>query len=272
MRPPLLLTCLVIALLGGCSSAATTATPEPPVSHTGRVALVSSTTASGTLWAPEDLPSGEHRAWLDRLDRVVAILAGSDLEPLDREWDGRLVVELPATAEDYTRLAGSGSDEAAAVTRCGDDGSPITVNPGIRSQDDDYLDSLLLHEAVHAATGSACVPGPLWIEEGVAEWLTTEHHELAREANRQWLDHELAAAGVPSGLPADAAFQGTAAQISGGYALATFAVATAVEHLGHQAAMAYFAAPDDATTDRIAGWYLAGLRARLDDPAVSGRR
>ncbi|MGC3954001.1 MAG: hypothetical protein QM804_07085 [Propionicimonas sp.] len=253
-------------LLAGCGS------PDPsvptPAAATPSVVLSPTDTAAGTVYAPADLDGDARRAWLERLRRTVGILADTDLGPADDDWDGRLAVELPQTSADYAALAGPAGAEAAAVTRCLGDGSRITINPAVRDTGADYLDALVLHEAVHAATGSACRPAPLWIEEGLAEWLTVQHHPAAAQTNQQWLTRELAG-GLPSGLPEDAAFQGTAEQVSGGYALAVFAVDTAIGRLGQARAMAYFAAPDEPTTRQLTGWYLDGLRARLGPPAAT---
>lgn len=243
---------VALVLLAGCGRVAPTTTGVAPV------ALQPIETDAGTLLAPADLAPAERTAWLDRLARTVASVDEADFGPLDDDWDGRLVVELPATADDYAALAGADGAEAAAVTRCADGSSSITINPRVAAEGPGYLDALLLHEAVHAATGAGCADAPLWIEEGLAEWFAAQHDPAARDANQQWLDHELAA-GLPAGLPQDADFAGTAAQVSGAYALAVFAVATAVEHLGHDPAMAYFADPDEATTARIIRWHLDGL-------------
>lgn len=264
-RRPLALVVLV-TLFVGCAPAAAPSI-VPTIASPGTT-LQSTETTAGVLHAPADLAPGEQRTWLERLDQTSATVLGSDLGPLDDGWDGRIIVELPPTQHDYLALAGPGGDGAAASTRCEAEGSRIAINPLVRAESSSYLDALLLHEAVHAATASACTDAPLWMEEGLAEWLTEQHDPATQQANRQWLAHELAA-GLPSGLPADAAFRGTAAQVSGAYALAAFAVATAIERLGQAQVMAYLAAPDEPTTVRITEWYLAGLRARLVPPSAS---
>lgn len=253
---------LAVMVLTGCASPPPSAEPSTglPSPAQSTAVLVPTDSDAGVLRAPADTDETERTAWLTRLDRTVEALPTADLGPLDDQWDGRLIVELPATATDYAALAGADSAEAAAVTRCSDGQSSITINPQVRAENPGYLDSLLLHEAVHSATSAACTEAPLWIEEGLAEWFTAQHDPATQQANQQWLQHQLDA-GLPTGLPPDAAFTGSAAQLSGAYALALFAVATAVEHLGQDAAMAYFAAPDEKTTDRITDWYLDGLQA-----------
>lgn len=256
---------VTLALLAGCAPAAgLSAVPTAAPS----IALRTTDAPAGTLLAPAELAPDEQRAWLMRIDRAAATVANADLSPLDEGWNGRIVVELPVTQGDYLTLAGTEGRDAAATTRCDGDGARITINPRIHTEPSSYLDALLLHEAVHAATGAACTDAPLWIEEGLAEWLAERHDVATAQANQQWLDHELAA-GLPSGLPPDPAFGGTSARVSGAYALAAFAVATAIENLGQDRAMAYFAAPDEQTTGRLTEWYRAGLRARLTPPSAT---
>ena len=256
-------------LLTGCAPASPV--PSPTSDPTPASAdLTATTIPTGTLFAPAELGTDERQEWLERLARVATILETTDLGALDADWDGRLTLELPADAAGYAALAGSGGQQSAAVTRCSDGASRITLNPRVGSLEAGYLDTLLLHEAVHAATGSACTDRPLWIEEGLAEWLAIQHDPTARGANQEWLDHHLVTSGVPTGMPADRQFEGTAAQLSEAYALATFAVTTTIEHLGTDAAMAYFAEPDAETTGRIAAWYLAALRAQYEPEADSG--
>lgn len=264
------LTLLVsVTLLTGCAPAAAPSA-VPTVPEHPSATLEPTRTTAGVLYAPADLAPDEQQAWLERIERTSATVAGAELGTLDDDWDGRIVVELPPSESDYLALAGPESGEAAATTRCHAEGSRITINPLIGAEPGSYLDALLLHEAVHAATDAACTEAPLWIEEGLAEWLTAQHDPGTQQANQQWLDHELAA-GLPSALPTDAAFRGTSAQISGAYALAAFAVAVAIEHLGEDRAMAYFALPDEQTTSRLTQWYLAGLRTRSVPTASAPR-
>lgn len=257
------------ALLAGCGLPGAVPSGAPSTAEApATVALQAHDLPAGTIYAPAGLAAEEQQGWSKRIERAVAVLTATDLGPSDDDWTGRLVVELPGTAADYQTLAGPAGPLAAAVTRCRDGASRITVNPAIRQADPDYLDALVLHEAVHVATAAACRETPLWIEEGLAEWLTVHHHPAAERANREWLTRELAG-GLPSGLPRDEDFQGPASQVSGAYALAVLAVEVAIGRLGQERAMAYFAAPDEATTGQIAAAYLDELRVRLSPPTAT---
>ena len=243
-----------------CAAAVTT-TPSPAPGPT----LVAVPGASGTLLAPPDLAPDRRQAWLDRIELATRRLARAGLEPLDDEWDGRLVVELPATSKDYALLAGPDSADAAAITHCPQDGPRITINPAVAGEDPDYLDTLLLHEGVHIATGSSCAGrAPQWVEEGLAELVACEHDADCLAASEQWVVHSLAEHGRPLTLPADSDFRGSSAEVSAAYALARQAVASAVARLGKPATMAlldtyYRDVADAERTRQLTQWYLADL-------------
>ncbi len=221
---------------------------------------------SGTLLVPPGFDEAARQDWLARLDRTAAALTRASLAPLVAGWDGDLLVELPPNRQWYARLAGPGSEQAAAVTRCLDGKGRITVNPVVADEDAGYLDTLVLHEGVHVATGSSCAGrADQWVEEGLAEWLACEPDPACLDASRQWVADHLAREGLPSGLPRDSEFTGSPDQVSAAYALARQAVASAVERLGEPAAMALFdshyrglADPD--ATRRLTAWYLADLQ------------
>lgn len=244
----------------------------PVATATGDETFVAHQGTHATLLAPAGLDWATRDAWRERLDWAAQTLAESGLDPLDADWDGRLLLELPPTGQWYQRLAGADGGDAAAVTRCPAEGVRITVNPVVAGKDADYLDSLVLHEGVHVATGSSCdAAAAQWVEEGLAEWVACEHNEASLSANRQWVDSYLEGHGLPSALPADADFRGPADQVSAAYALARQAVASAVDRLGRPAAMEllhdhYEGVADAAGTAQLTRWYLDDL-ARLSGSA-----
>lgn len=253
-----------VLLAGTASCAAPVATPT--AAPTPGPTLVAVPARSGTLLAPPGIADATRQEWLDRLDRTVARLASAGLEPLDEGWDGQLLVELPATAQAYAQLAGPDSADAAAISHCPMAGPRITVNPAVDDEDPDYLDTLLLHEGVHIATGSSCPGGqaPQWVEEGLAEWVACEQDAHCLASAEEWVAHYLAGNGIPAALPADGDFRGSSPEVSAAYALARQAVASAVERLGAPATMAlldtyYRGAAEPEQTQRLTGWYLADL-------------
>lgn len=252
-----LLPAATLLALAGC-------TAVPGSSPTA--SLTATEGAAVTVLAAADVAPAQRQVWLTRLEWAAAALHATDLAPLDDGWDGRLVVELPATAGQYAALAGADGRDAAAVTHCPAEGARITINPVVYDHDAEYLDSLVLHEGVHVATGSSCGgEAAQWIEEGLAEWVTGEHSPASLAANQAWVEAYLVRHGIPDELPPDADFTGDPDQVSAAYGLARQAVAVAVDQLGYDVAMEFFAAdfagaPDQAATAQVTQWYLAGLR------------
>lgn len=251
----------LVAAIVLAASGCTTPSPSPPASSPVETAdtLTPITTAGGTLYISAGIGSADEASWTTRLTWATEVLKGTELGGLDDHWDGTLSVELLTDPAWYRRLAGQDASAAAAVSRCEHGAVTITVNPRILSAAAEYLDSLLLHEGVHAATGSPCSPeGPLWVKEGLAEWVAGEHSASTRQATTAWVEDTVTSDGVPTALPDDAAFNGS--RRSAAYALASCAVAAAVEHAGTEWAMGYFERvlagdrePHD--TAKVTAWY-----------------
>jgi len=258
IRRSLTASAVALVLLSGCAVA-----PDPGASTD--LGLQASRRERVTVLAPPELGDEARSAWLTRLEWAAGTLAGTSFGQLDDSWDGQLVVELPGTAGHFRELAGPGMEDAAAVTRCPSGGARITVNPVVATNQPWYLDSLVLHEAVHVATGSSCGGGaPQWVEEGLAEWVASEHSSDSLAANQAWVVAYLARHGVPEALPVDADFSADPDSVSAAYALARLAVAVAIDQLGMAAATDYFdgayaGRTQDATTARITSGYLDEL-------------
>jgi hypothetical protein len=128
-------------------------------------------------------------------------------------WDGQVVVEVPATRRDFESVLGepTGSyGSIAAVTRrvgTADGATRIVVNPEAAQLPSRALQAVLEHEMVHVATRSPDSPAPIWAEEGLAEWVSTESHpgQLA-EATGDVLTR-VRAHGAPRSFPADRQFK-----------------------------------------------------------------
>jgi hypothetical protein len=128
-------------------------------------------------------------------------------------WNGRAVVEVPATRRDFDLVlgepTGSYGSIAAVTRRVGTAGGAtrIVINPKAAQLPSSALQALLEHEMVHVATHSPDSPAPIWAEEGLAEWVSTQAHpgELP-EATDDVLTR-VRAHGAPRSLPSDQRFQ-----------------------------------------------------------------
>jgi hypothetical protein len=128
-------------------------------------------------------------------------------------WSGQVVVEVPATRRDFESVLGEptgSSGSIAAVTRrvgTADGATRIVINPEAAQLPSRALQAVLEHEMVHVATRSPDSPAPIWAEEGLAEWVSTEFHpgQLA-EATGDVLTR-VRAHGAPRSFPSDRQFQ-----------------------------------------------------------------
>ncbi|MFJ4090345.1 hypothetical protein ACIPYS_02075 [Kitasatospora sp. NPDC089913] len=145
----------------------------------------------------------------DRAVSAVEALWGS-------AWAGRLLLELPATGEQFARLLADdrpGWSDLAAVTVSAP-GAPlhapadrVLVNPGVFARLSDFGRQVVVtHEAVHVATrADTRAWTPLWLSEGVADW--TGYRDSGRSARQiaPELARDVTAGRLPAALPADAA-------------------------------------------------------------------
>jgi hypothetical protein len=133
-------------------------------------------------------------------------------------------------------------------------GTRIALNPRMLRRGPDTAaarDRLLRHEMVHVAVGEHDDRAPLWLSEGIAEYLSVrslapEDRTLSRPAIRA------ARAGL-TGLPDDDGFHGPGHEAS--YGISWWACEAIVDGAGELALWslidAYAAAPDGTDPDRV---------------------
>lgn len=220
------------------------------------------TGVSGTL-VSAGLDDTARSAWSNRLDHAAATVDREGV-PGVGGWTGGLVVEVPRGDADFQVVTGSAASSASAITTC-EGGTPrIVISPRALSLGTGWLDSTLVHEAVHVATDSACVaPGDSldWAVEGLAESVAARTDAATASRNRELVADELAAHGVPDALPARL-------ETLTDYALAQLAVDQVRAHLGPRADDLLDRAIHDAPgvtaqeLRKVTGWYVAELRRR----------
>ena len=94
-------------------------------------------------------------------------------------WDGRVVVEVPATVAHFAAVLGQSAEAYAGIAAVAyqagvGEAAPlrIVVNPRARTVvDQEQLAEILRHEITHLATRSPESAAPLWAVEGLAEWV-----------------------------------------------------------------------------------------------------
>lgn len=198
-------------------------------------------------------------------------------------WDGRAVVEVPASAADLDAALGAEPGTyagvaavTAAVGAVDEDGAPVHVfvNPdvtdGLRRAGAQVVMS---HELVHVATDAARSPTEPWLVEGFADYVALRDTRLP---DRTTLGRAIEAArrdGVPEGLPSAADLDPRAPDLQARYEEAWLACRIIADELGERGLVAVHdaVASGDPVDDalRRAGLPLDRLtslwRARLGD-------
>lgn len=143
---------------------------------------------------------GSAGAWQALMARAVAAVRAADVVPADG-WSGQLVVEAPASSDDFSLLTGTSAGASSAITSCRSGTPRIVLNPLLAGYDADVQFATLTHEAVHAAMDSPCQQGLAWAVEGVAESVAAQADPATAKANRALVRAYLAEHAVPSALP-----------------------------------------------------------------------
>ncbi len=210
---------------------------------------------SGTLLSAS-IDAAARQRWTRRIEDAAATVRAAGVAD---DWSGGLVVAIPPEGR-FGAVSGESATAASAVTTCTAGTPRIVVNPAILGQPDEWLDSTLVHEAVHVATNSACTPGGLgWAVEGLAESVAARSDADTASRNRGLVRAFVREHGVPDGLP-ETTFSLT------DYALAQVAVDALRTRLGAKADAFLRRAiedPHSLTADQVADatrWYIAEVR------------
>ncbi|MCX4749558.1 hypothetical protein OG455_29290 [Kitasatospora sp. NBC_01287] len=161
-------------------------------------------------------------------------------------WAGRLVLQLPTSEVQFTRLLGvdpSSYADIAAVTSAAA-GAPVhtpadrvLVNPdAFRLLSAFGKQVVITHESTHVATRADTHPWtPLWLSEGVADY--TGYLGTGRTARQiaPELTSDVAAGKLPTALPTDADFSAGSTGIAQAYELSWLACGLIAAEHGQQA-------------------------------------
>ncbi len=160
-------------------------------------------------------------------------------------WARRAVVMVPATQHEMGLInSDSGDlDQIAALTsaevqttngRPAPVGDRITINPANWPK----LGALgaavvITHELTHVATRAATgTQTPKWLSEGFAEYVSFHSAGVSTRMAAAELGHEVQAGELPSALPADRAFRGSAANLGAVYQSAWLACGYIADRYG----------------------------------------
>lgn len=156
-------------------------------------------------------------------------------------WPERVLVQAPSSPEPLTRLAnlpgGSGDrlDGVAYRVSGGVDGqrfaaSRLVLHPRMLTARADERDRVLRHELTHVALGTRNDRLPMWLSEGIAEYVAT--HGLGRSERVIAQSAINAARSGAVVLPTDSEFRATAS--SAQYGIAWYACEVVAQQFGER--------------------------------------
>lgn len=166
-------------------------------------------------------------------------------------WDGPLVVEATASGQRFQSSAGMSAADAksiAAVTTTTDGtnlpSSPVHVylNPrvydplGPRGQQ-----IVLSHEAAHVALGAATSAVPMWLSEGIADYIALVDSALPVTVLAAQIIARVRKQGAPDHLPGQAEFGGANPDIGAHYESAWLAARLIAQQYGEPALLRFYA-------------------------------
>jgi hypothetical protein len=190
-------------------------------------------------------------------DRVAG-LAGTAVTVVRRvlpRWRSVLVVEVPATAAALDEALGAEEGDyaaVAAVTASADGssgaGAPVHVfvNPhvlgglgGLGAQ------VVMSHEAAHVALGADRTAAPLWLVEGIADYVALRDVDLPVTRIAAQVVERVRRDGVPDALPGAAEFDTRGPHLGAAYESAWLACVVLAEAGGERSLVALYRALDD---------------------------
>ena len=164
------------------------------------------------------LVAGEGPAGRSGAERYLRLATGA-VDVVRRvlpSWRGRLVVEVPASADALDRamdLSPGTTSGIAAVTvpvdGAADTGSPVHVfvNPDVFARlRPTGAQVVLSHEAAHVATGAARSDAVPWLVEGFADYVALRDVEVPVATSAGQIIAQVRRDGVPPALPGPAEF------------------------------------------------------------------
>ena len=171
-------------------------------------------------------------------------------------WHGPLVVEEPASGRGFETAAGMSAADAraiAAVTTT-TDGSDlptsavhIYVNPRVYDPLGPAGQQIVLsHEATHVALGAATTSLPMWLSEGVADYVALRHSAVPVSSLAAQIRKLVRQHGAPKRLPGQAQFSGANPDIGAYYEAAWLAARLLANEHGEPALLRFYRASDRA--------------------------
>ncbi len=189
--------------------------------------------------------------------RNVAMLASAAIPRVNavwgEQWGRRVVVVVPSGAAEMASLIDSTQDfsqiAAVATAEVGDDSGDdaverILVNPDTFSKLGQLGRRVVLtHEVTHVAARRATGPAvPAWLAEGLADYVGYKDVKVPLSVAAKNLRQDVRSGRLPTGLPADEAFNGGNPALAQAYEQSWLAVRMLVERYGEAELLAFYRA------------------------------
>lgn len=198
---------------------------------------------------PRTLVLGAEADTVARLHEQALAAVATVRETLPR-WRRPLVVEAPAAATEFEAASGMPADDAraiAAVTTT-TDGSALRRTPVHIYLNPDVYGPLgpegqqivLSHEAAHVALEAATASMPMWLSEGIADYVALVDSEVPVRVLAAQVRALVREDGAPKQLPGAAEFDGGNEDIGAWYEAAWLAARLIAERHGEGALLDFY--------------------------------
>jgi hypothetical protein len=198
---------------------------------------------------PSTLVMAEDPASARSLDKQARIAVTTVRRTLPG-FDDALVVEAPDTAQDFRTAAGltrPASKAIAAVTTATDgsvtERAPVHVflNPEVFGPLGPVGRQIVVsHEATHVALGATMTNAPLWLTEGIADYVALVGTSLPDTVLAAQIRALVRKDGPPRALPGAEEFDGSNRDIGAWYEASWLAVRLLAETYGRQELLAFY--------------------------------
>ncbi|MDQ1482849.1 MAG: hypothetical protein QOF35_925 [Actinomycetota bacterium] len=179
-------------------------------------------------------------------------------------WNSHVVLVTPATDEEFARLLSrsgdKGLDQVAAITQGAVEsgrraqGDRVVINPrAFTALQPTGRRVVVTHELTHVAVRSSTTGAvPIWLTEGMAEYVGYSGVELPRNRVASELLAQVRAGKGPTALPTDSDFEPSLTQIAPSYSGSWLAVSQLVDRYGQAKVVRFYRLVASGTTaDRV---------------------
>ena len=171
-----------------------------------------------------------------------------------KDWNAHVVILTPSTTEEFAKLvsrsADEGLDQVAAITQGEIDpgrpaqGDRVVINPkAFTALDPNGRHVVITHELTHVATRSSAVwPVPIWLSEGLADYVGYSGVDLSRQRIASELLALVRQGKGPTALPTAGDFDPAKTKIAPSYSASWLAVSRLVDVYGQAKVVAFYRA------------------------------